>query len=175
MPAIIAEVHRVLRPGGLFICGEFQNCVFDASTKNHSAAQTAPNLTRAMGLIDQMSLAHGAPLHSWREIPLMLRPECDLWREIADEKRRGFTRIRSAFRDLPSKAWDPTPRLRDIGIMMEYTTHQTWVAVTPMFIRQGLTKSEADELSRRVLAELVEPGSSKLYFRYHFLYAFKPM
>lgn len=56
---------------------------------------------------------------------------------------------------------------------MQHTTTQVWSNLGPIFIGQGLSESEADELLRGVHAELVE-RSRKLYFKYHVVYAFKP-
>ncbi|KAF8605139.1 S-adenosyl-L-methionine-dependent methyltransferase [Ceratobasidium sp. AG-I] len=175
LQALIGEIHRVLRPGGLFLHSEFQNHPFDASTHDHSAAYTLPNLTRAMQIVESACIQQGAHVHAWKEVPFMLEPNHELWRENIKEHQRGFRSIRKDALILPTGPWHPTPRLHNVGVLIQWASTQMWSNLRPMFIGHGMSESETDELERGIREELAEPGSKKLYVNYHVLYAFKPV
>ncbi|QRW19301.1 methyltransferase domain protein [Rhizoctonia solani] len=88
---LVLEIHRVLRPGGLFLYCEFENEEYDASVENHDASRTAPCLVRAMRISREELDRQGVYAYAYKDVPALLNPTCALWRN--EEEPRGFTNI----------------------------------------------------------------------------------
>ena len=82
--------------------------------------------------------------------------------------------MRKTAKMLPLTPWHRSLRLRDAGMIMQQMTHQTWSGLIPVFIDEGLSESEAEDLVLKICMETTEPGTKQLYLNYHLLYAFKP-
>ena len=76
---------------------------------------------------------------------------------------------------LPVAPWHLSPRLRDVGMLMQRSSREMWTNFIPLFINEGLQESEAEELARKAYMEVTEFGTKQLYVNYHVLYAFKPV
>jgi SAM-dependent methyltransferase len=177
LPALVIEIHRVLKPGGLFLYGEFQNNGWDASTKDHTASETSPYMIHALRIARDAFTKQDAYAYACHDVPPLLDPACVIWDSVHElnERQRGFTSIRAEAKMAPVGPWHSTPRLRDVGKLMQQMCVQTWTNLRPMFINNGMSECEADDIVRGVNTELLEPGSRKLYGMYHVLYAFKPV
>ncbi|KAG8748936.1 hypothetical protein FRC12_013705 [Ceratobasidium sp. 428] len=177
LPGLVIEIHRVLKPGGLFLYGEFHNNGWDASTEDHAAEETAPYMIRALRIARDIFSSQGAYAYAWRDVPLLLEPCCVIWQSVhdLDEPQRGFTSIRLETKMAPAGVWHHSPRLREVGRLMQHTWVQTWTNLRPMYLNNGLSERETDELIMGVQRELLEPGSRKFYGKYTVLYAFKPL
>ncbi|KAF8609758.1 hypothetical protein BDV93DRAFT_518513 [Ceratobasidium sp. AG-I] len=177
LPAFILEIHRVLRPGGLFIWCEFEHSTRDASVADHNAAEKSPNIVRGWQLIADAYTRQGVVQNTWRDVPLLLDSQNEIWqdKEGTGKRAKGFTSMRNAVKIIPITPWHPTPHLRDAGIIMQQITCQTWTSFIPLFISEGLSESEADELVLKMCMEATEVGTKQLYANYHVLYAFKPV
>ncbi|KAF8609757.1 hypothetical protein BDV93DRAFT_551251 [Ceratobasidium sp. AG-I] len=176
-PAFILEIHRVLRPGGLLIWSEFECFIRDASAVGHNAAEKSPNIVRGWQLIADACARQEVVLNAWGDAPLLLDSQNEIWRneEGTGNRVRGFTSIQNAVKILPLAPWHPSPHLRDVGIIMRQVAHQTWTSFIPLFISEGLSGSEAEELVLKMCTETTEYETRQLYIRYHALYAFKPV
>ncbi|CAE6422870.1 unnamed protein product [Rhizoctonia solani] len=172
LPALIMEVHRVLRPGGLFLYGEYQNNGFDASTPDHSAATTAPYLIRALRIARDIYMRLGAYAYAFRDVPPLLDPQCPIW---ANQKRKGFVGIRGEEKMVPAGPWHPVPRMRDVGLITQQVWCETWRSQRATFLSNaGMDPEDVDVLINGAIDELINPGMRLLYGKYHVLYAFKP-
>ncbi|CUA76737.1 hypothetical protein RSOLAG22IIIB_02207 [Rhizoctonia solani] len=173
IPALLMEIHRVLRPGGLFLYGEYQNNGFDASTPDHSAADTAPNLIRALRITRDIYMRQGAYAYAFRDVPPLLDPSCPIW---AKEKKKGFTGIRGEEKIVPAGGWHPVPRMRELGLITQQVWCELWRGMRPTFLSDGgMNAEEVDNIIDSAIDELVNPGPRLLYGKYHVLYAFKPI
>ncbi|KAF8603628.1 hypothetical protein BDV93DRAFT_508270 [Ceratobasidium sp. AG-I] len=177
LPAFVLEIYRVLRPGGLLIWSEFEFSLRDASATECNVAEKAPNIVRAWQLVVDASTRQGIAINAWRDVPLLLDPQNEIWRnkEGTGNRARGFTSIRNTAKVLPTTPWHPSPRLRDAGIIMRHITRQTWASFIPLFISEGLSESEAEELVLKLCMEMTELETRQQYANYHVLYAFKPV
>ncbi|CAE7225642.1 unnamed protein product [Rhizoctonia solani] len=173
IPGLLLEVHRVLRPGGLFLYGEYQNNGFDASTPDHSATTTAPYLIQALRFAREIYARQGAYAYAFRDVPPLLDPSCPIW---AKEKRKGFTDIRGEEKMVPAGAWHPMPRMREVGLITQQVWCELWRSLRATFLSDGgMNVEEVDELINGAIDELINPGPRRLYGKYHVLYAFKPV
>lgn len=172
LSALIAEVHRVLRPGGLLLYGEYQNHAFDASTEDHTAIATAPCIIRALRIARDIFTQQGVYAYAFRDVPPLLDPECMLWKGV---KRKGFTGIRAETKMVPAGPWHLLPHLREVGLVTQRVWCETWRNLKPMFLSSGMGEEEVDQLINGTVDELSNPGSRRLYAKYHVLYAFKPV
>lgn len=120
-------------------------------------------------------MQQGAHVDAWKEVPLLLEPSHELWLGNMKDRQRGFRSIRKDILILPTGPWHPTPRLHNVGTLIQWASTQMWSNLRPMFIGQGMSVSETDELERGLREELGNLGSRKLYVNYHVLYAFKPV
>ncbi|KAF8609704.1 hypothetical protein BDV93DRAFT_152020 [Ceratobasidium sp. AG-I] len=175
LAAFILEVYRVLRPGGLLIWSGFEAPLRDASVADHNIVEKSPNIGRAWQLIMDACARRGAPINTWKNAPLLLDPQNEIWRnKEGTDNRAGFTSVRNAVKILPITPWHPSPHLRDAGIIMQHIASQTWAGFIPGLMSVGLSESEVEELVLKMCAETHDVGTRQLYVNYHLFYAFKP-
>ncbi|KAF8609760.1 hypothetical protein BDV93DRAFT_540957 [Ceratobasidium sp. AG-I] len=176
LPAFIQEIHRVLRPGGLLIWCELEYSTRDASVADHNSAEKSPNIVRAWQLIADAYTRQGVVQNTWRDVPLLLDSRNEIWqdKEGTGKRAKGFTSIRNTVKMLPITPWHPTPHLRDAGMIMQQIARRTWASFIPLFISEGLSESEAEELVLKMCMETTEVGTRQLYANCHVMYAFKP-
>ncbi|KAG8691870.1 hypothetical protein FRC11_007229 [Ceratobasidium sp. 423] len=173
IPALVLEIHRVLRPGGLFLYGEYQNNGFDASTPDQSAAATAPNLVRALRTARDIYMRQGTYAYAFRDVPPLLDPKCAIW---ANEKTKGFVGITSEEKMVPGGPWHPVPRMREVGLITQQVWCELWRSLRATFLSHGgMTTEEVNGIIDGAIDELLNPGTRLLYGKYHVLYAFKPV
>ncbi|CAE6425048.1 unnamed protein product [Rhizoctonia solani] len=168
---LILEVHRVLRPGGLFLYCEFENEEYDASVENHDASGTAPCLVRAMRISLEELDRQGVYAYAYKDVPTLLDPTCALWRN--KEEPRGFTNVTTEAKICPAGPWPVIPHLREVGLIVQSACCDLWRNLRSMFLTYGMSEAETDELIDGIVVELSSPGTRQLYNKYHVLYAFK--
>ncbi|KAF8609706.1 hypothetical protein BDV93DRAFT_518467 [Ceratobasidium sp. AG-I] len=174
--AFVLEVYRILRPGGLLIWTEFESPLRDASVADHNIAEKSPSIGKAWQLVTDACAREGASINVWRDIPLLLDPENEIWCNVEgmDNRARGFTPMRNVVKMLPLTPWHPSSRLHDAGMIMQQITSQTWTSFIPALINEDLSRSEAEELVLEMCTETHEVGTRQLYANFHMFYAFKP-
>ncbi|CAE6466271.1 unnamed protein product [Rhizoctonia solani] len=69
---LVQELHRVLRPGGLLVSGEFENETYGADNPNVPLGDASPRLTRALGFVRQALAAQHVTVDAGRQLPVML-------------------------------------------------------------------------------------------------------
>ncbi|CAE6395981.1 unnamed protein product [Rhizoctonia solani] len=172
LPSLMRELHRVLRPGGLFLYGEYENEAFDATTEDHTATATAPYMVQASRLSREAFDRQGVHAYAFKDVPRLIDPECTLWGEM---QRKGFINITKEEKVVPAGQWPQASHLREVGLITQYVWCEMWRSLRPLFINHGMSSREADELVNGAITELMDPGPRQLYAKYHILYAFKPM
>ncbi|CAE6446319.1 unnamed protein product, partial [Rhizoctonia solani] len=118
IPSLIRELHRVLRPGGLFLYGEYENEVFDGSTDDHDASSTAPYLVHASRLSREAFDRQGVHAYAFKDVPRLLDPGCALW--SGEMQRKGFIDIIRDEKIVPAGQWPQAAHLREVGLITQY-------------------------------------------------------
>ncbi|KAF8603866.1 hypothetical protein BDV93DRAFT_523015 [Ceratobasidium sp. AG-I] len=70
--ALVREIHRVLKPGGLFLSGELENETYDGSAPDTPAGDLHPRLSHALVYIRQALASQGVTVYAGRMLPEML-------------------------------------------------------------------------------------------------------
>ncbi|KAG8740557.1 hypothetical protein FRC10_004173 [Ceratobasidium sp. 414] len=71
-PALIRELHRVLKPGGLFLSGELENEAYGAADPDKPLGDAVPRLSRGLRLLREALTAQGVMHDAGRRLPDML-------------------------------------------------------------------------------------------------------
>ncbi|CAE6364923.1 unnamed protein product [Rhizoctonia solani] len=72
-PFLVQELHRVLRPGGLFVSGEFEFETYDADNPDVPLGDASARLTRGLVLVRQALAAQRVTVDAGRQLPALLR------------------------------------------------------------------------------------------------------
>ncbi|KAG8691490.1 hypothetical protein FRC08_010162, partial [Ceratobasidium sp. 394] len=71
-PALIRELHRVLKPGGLFLSGELENEAYGAADPDTPLGDAVPRLSRGLRLVREALAAQGVMHDAGRRLAAML-------------------------------------------------------------------------------------------------------
>ncbi|CAE6521472.1 unnamed protein product [Rhizoctonia solani] len=173
LPSFMKELHRVLRPGGLFLYGEYENEVYDASAEDHAASSSAPYMVLASRLSREAFDRQGVHAYAFKDVPRLLDPGCALW--SGEMRRKGFINITKEEKVVPAGQWPQVTDLREVGLITQYVWCEMWKSLRPLFINHGINSADVNDLINGAITELMDPGSRRLYAKYHVLYAFKPV
>lgn len=161
-------MHRVLRPGGLLIAGEFENEAYGANDPETPLRDTSPYLSRALALVRQSLAAQNVTIDAGRQLPAILadprlftRALSSLPTEHSDSANdgfmAGFTNITSSTYNIPSSPWpDPHsfPNLHEAGRQAAMCLRYGWPSLVPLLtVHAGLSIEDARELLSGALAE----------------------
>ncbi|KAG9087631.1 hypothetical protein FRC06_002449 [Ceratobasidium sp. 370] len=72
IPPLIRELHRVLKPGGLFLSGELENEAYGAADPDKPLGDAVPRLSRGLRLLREALAAQGVMHDAGRRLPGML-------------------------------------------------------------------------------------------------------
>ncbi|QRW03233.1 methyltransferase domain protein [Ceratobasidium sp. AG-Ba] len=78
-PALIRELHRVLKPGGLLLLGELENEAYGAADPDTPLGDAVPRLSRGLRLLREALAAQGVMHDAGRRIPNILA-DADLFK-----------------------------------------------------------------------------------------------
>lgn len=79
--ALIREVHRVLRPGGLLLFCEYELEVYDAEFPGIPAWGSLPGISKALRLARGCLATQGVNIYAWRDLPNWLPFDSSFWKE----------------------------------------------------------------------------------------------
>ena len=79
--ALIREVHRGLRPGGLLLFCEYELEVYDAGFLSIPAGDSLPGISKALRLARDYLTTQGVNVYAWRDLPNWLPCDSSFWKE----------------------------------------------------------------------------------------------
>ncbi|KAF8601543.1 hypothetical protein BDV93DRAFT_475356 [Ceratobasidium sp. AG-I] len=79
--ALIREVQRVLRPGGLLLFCEYELEVYDAEFPGIPAWGSLPGISKALRLARGCLATQGVNIYAWRDLPSWLPYDSSFWKE----------------------------------------------------------------------------------------------
>ncbi|KAG9103401.1 hypothetical protein FRC06_011041 [Ceratobasidium sp. 370] len=157
--AFLPEISRVLRPGGLFLFGEQELEIFDASDPQLvRPATNAPGLTRFVRIIRREFERQGISTRAATQMPTWL------------DALGGFQPAMRDMRAAPNGLWHPHPLMHDVGLMGARVLKATTLSLRPMLQMSGMPLPDAEALTQAVLRDLREPNIQTVA-KYHMVWA----
>ncbi|KZO91783.1 hypothetical protein CALVIDRAFT_557957 [Calocera viscosa TUFC12733] len=158
--ALVAEIARVLRPGGMVILGEMEYSITTASGRNLAAE--APDFFQWFETIRaSIRTRLGLSMDTPQRLPQILH-------------EKGFRRITVKEHNIPIGAWTGNPQGNQIGEL----NRQVWLefvnSTRPMLLDVRPNEQQVDRLVAGVRTLLEElPQGVRLLSRYHTIWALK--
>ncbi|CAE6470815.1 unnamed protein product [Rhizoctonia solani] len=144
--AFLPEIHRVLRPGGLFLFCEPELEIFDASDPQLVRPATdAPGLTRFTRVARRELERQGVSVRAPTEMPAWL------------DATGGFHPSMHDMRVIPNGPWHPNALMHDVGLMGARVWKATTFSLRPMLISSGTSPQDCEALTQAVLRDLQNP------------------
>ncbi|CAE6440891.1 unnamed protein product [Rhizoctonia solani] len=178
--ALIREVYRVLRPGGIFLFGNWELSAYDASDPSRPAFERLPGLTKALQMTRTALTHQGVDVQMCSNMPYWLESNSELW-TVPDDPSSGlvFTEPMLGFRDIvyapmlvPIGLWPTEKRLQDVGKIGANGWVQIWRSMCAPFQVFGLSKDQAQEVVDEAIRDVYSP-EVQVSVKYHVTYAFK--
>ncbi|GAB1520490.1 hypothetical protein RhiTH_003567 [Rhizoctonia solani] len=168
--SLLQEIHRVLRPGGLFIFGEWYPQLTLPGGNMPALLGPARHSARFMETYRSAIAASGIFVEAASEIDNWLRPDSYLW---SAQARSGFCSIIHEVRESPLNGlWHPDSDMREIGMLSAMNFSEFIVSAQPLFLSHGITKAEYDVWAEHIRGEIRDPLNS-VVIRYHSVTAIK--
>ncbi|KAG8716004.1 hypothetical protein FRC09_016122 [Ceratobasidium sp. 395] len=169
--SLLKDMHRVLRPGGLFIFGEvYPQASFPGE---HTSALKGP-ASRIAAFFEHFRATLskiGILVEASHEIDAWLNPEDPIWG--LQPTSSGFHRISHSVWELPVNGlWHPDPLMQEVGRLMAVNTCQFVECLRPMFVSSGVTDSDFDVWVEDIHEEVRDPMNNSV-IRYHLVFAYK--
>ncbi|KAJ1305287.1 hypothetical protein OPQ81_000311 [Rhizoctonia solani] len=86
--ALIREIYRVLRPGGLFLFGNWELSAYDAANPTQPAFERLPGLNKALQMTRTALTHQGVDVNMCSDMPRWLEPNSELW-AVPDDPSSG--------------------------------------------------------------------------------------
>jgi hypothetical protein len=170
-------VYRVLRPGGLFIFGNWELSAYEATAPDRPAFEKLPHLSRALELARSALVYQGIDIRMCHDMPHWLAPESDLWNMTEDssfvEPMLGFRDVVYAPMLVPIGTWPTEKRLQDVGKIGAHGWAHTWRSTRVSFqVAFGLTAEQSERIVDEAIREVYSPNV-QVSVKYHMTYGFK--
>ncbi|KAG9126108.1 hypothetical protein FRC07_004844 [Ceratobasidium sp. 392] len=180
--ALVREIYRVLRPGGLFVFGNWELSAYEATVPQRPALEKLPYLSRALQLTRDGLTRQGVDVNMCQDMHLWLRPESDVW-DLPNDPSSGFMNPFAerilGFRDIgygaflvPIGTWSTEKRMRDVGSIGHYGWAHIWRSMHAPFQFFGMTAEEAKQAADKAIEDLSAPGV-QVSVKYHATFGFK--
>ncbi|CAE6441229.1 unnamed protein product [Rhizoctonia solani] len=168
--SLLQEMHRVLRPGGLLIFGEWCPRITLPGEDAPALDGPARHSARFMETYRSAIAASGILLETASNIDGWLRPDSGLW---PTQTPTGFGGITHGVRESPLNGlWHPDPKMQEVGMLTAMNFCEFLVSAEPLLLSYGISKGEYDEWTENIQREIRDPLNSAV-IKYHFVTAFK--
>ncbi|KAG9126109.1 hypothetical protein FRC07_004845 [Ceratobasidium sp. 392] len=171
----IRDVHRVLKPGGLFLFSESELDGFDGRNPGFPAHDTLPALCEGFRITRDALTQQGVDVHMWRDLPSWLSPNSDLWvstRTKKGDKRVGFRHIRYKSEIVPAGPWPEDERLKEVGRVVEPAWTHIWKSMEAPLQVFGLDSVTAKRVVQGAVSDIARRDVA-VSAKHHLVYAFK--
>ncbi|KAG8732316.1 hypothetical protein FRC11_014445 [Ceratobasidium sp. 423] len=168
--SLLQEMHRVLRPGGLLVFGEWDPRL--TLPGEHEPALHGPghHSTRFFEVYRSALTEGGVLIEAFSDIDDWLCPESGLW---DTQTYSGFHQVVHRVWDAPLNGlWHPDPVMQEVGMLMAMNFCEFIVNAQPLFLSSGTSKAEYDKWVEEMRREIQDPMNS-VVLRYHAVTAFK--
>ncbi|KAG8739818.1 hypothetical protein FRC10_005079 [Ceratobasidium sp. 414] len=167
---LLKDMHRVLRPGGLFIYGQLFPPVTLPGERSPALQGPASRSAHLFEGLRDLLTERGVQVGESDDIDVWLSPESGLW---GSEPASGFHSIVHREWEMPINGlWHPDPVMQEVGLLMAMNISQLAESSRPVFLSSGLTNSEFDEWVDGILKESQDPMNNAI-IRYHLVSAYK--
>ncbi|KAG8740828.1 hypothetical protein FRC10_003856 [Ceratobasidium sp. 414] len=168
--SLLKDMHRVLRPGGLFVCGEIYPQLTLPGERVPALEGPASRSARFFEDTRTILSKRGVLLEGSHDIDAWLSPDDELW---GLQPTSGFRNIVHRVWEMPiNSLWHPDPVMQEVGLLMAMNVHQFVESTRPVFLSSGLTDSEFDKWMDEIRREIRDPMNNAI-IRYHLIYAYK--
>ncbi|QRV92915.1 methyltransferase domain protein [Ceratobasidium sp. AG-Ba] len=156
-PALLREVHRVLRPGGLIHICDYSAYIWDPEDLSVHATRTSPMACRNANMVCEQVSKYGIDLDAFDKIPGWLASGSSLWGPEANENV-GFEEVRTILRAYPLHPHEGYPCMS----LLEHRIAQfeQYLAITAtrdtfgVLRDSGMDEKDAEEQVERVVNEM---------------------
>ncbi|KAG9104391.1 hypothetical protein FRC06_002945 [Ceratobasidium sp. 370] len=172
---LIRDVHRILKPGGLFLFGDSELDAYDGMDHESPAGHKLPGLTAAMQFVRQAFAQQGVNPYLWRDLPELLAPKSDLWaspRDIDGNKHIGFRNIRRKAHLVPANTWPKDEQSKELGRLAGNVWKSMWKSMEVPLQVYGASPDKA----RRIIQDAIDDidrTDIAVAAKYHTIYAYK--
>ncbi|KAG9122729.1 hypothetical protein FRC07_000763 [Ceratobasidium sp. 392] len=168
--SLLKDMHRVLRPGGLFIFGELYPQLTLPEERIPAVGGPASRTAQLFEEFRAILTNRGVLIEGSQSVDGWLSPQDTIWES---SRASGFHDIVHKVWELPANGlWHPDPFMQEIGLLMAMNICQFAESTRPLFLSSGLTNPEFDEWLTEIQKEMRDPMNNAV-MRYHLVCAYK--